>query len=132
MEEITERLSKGYERFSQTIISLLSAVAVPLSEANPPEISGVYILLVEGKVMYVGEAKGSSGLRDRLLRKHLSGDDNHAIQRAFKTEFPDRLLRREHIKNTVHAKWITIHEKETVSIVERLLIWLLRPAWNRT
>ena len=27
------------------------------------------------------------GLRDRLLSKHVSGDDSHSIQRAFKLEF---------------------------------------------
>lgn len=89
------------------------------------------MLLVDGNVKYVGEAKGGKGLRDRLLSKHMSGDDNHAIQRAYKLDFPDRSLRREHIKKTVFARWLPIADPARVSVVERLLIWLYNPPWNR-
>ena len=81
--------------------------------------------------MYVGEAKGSKGLRDRLLSKHISGDDSHAIQRAFLGQFPDRTLRRDHIKRTVSARWITIDDDGRVSAVEQFLIWLHDPEWNK-
>ncbi|MFC6791267.1 hypothetical protein ACFQE0_17560 [Methylobacterium komagatae] len=70
-------------------------------------------------------------MRDRLLSKHLSGDDGHAIQRAYLMEFPDRRLRREHIKRTVTARWITIEDGGRVSAVEQVLIWLHDPEWNR-
>jgi len=89
------------------------------------------MLLVDGEVMYVGEAKGREGLRDRLLSKHLSGDDGHAIQRAYKLDFPDRALRRAHIKETVFARWLPISDTARVSTVERLLIWLYSPPWNK-
>lgn len=89
------------------------------------------MLLVGDVVMYVGEAKGSKGLRDRLLSKHISGDDNHAIQRAYKAEFPDRSLRREHIKKTVLARWLPIADPARVSAVEQFLIWLYNPPWNK-
>ncbi len=49
------------------------------------------MLLLDETVVYVGEAKGSKGLRDRLLSKHLSGDESHAIQRAFADTFPTEL-----------------------------------------
>jgi len=47
VEEITERLSKGYERFSR--LSFRCSVQLRCrSVRRIPEISGVYILLVEG------------------------------------------------------------------------------------
>lgn len=110
----------------------LAAPPVRLRDAAPPNGSGVYLLSVNGEIVYVGEAKGSKGLRDRLLSKHLSGDDNHAIQRAFKEAFPDRLARREHIKDTVWAQWLVINDPRRVSAVEKTLIWILNPAWNKT
>ena len=61
--------------------------AVLLGIANPPNVSGVYMLLMDDEVMYVGEAKGAKGLREQqFLSKHISGDDTHAIQRAFKSK----------------------------------------------
>jgi hypothetical protein len=89
------------------------------------------MLLVDNEIVYVGEAKGAKGLRDRLLSKHISGDDNHAIQRAFKPDFPDRGLRRDHIKRTVSARWLPIADPARVSTVERFLIWLYDPPWNK-
>ena len=110
---------------------LLAVSPVLLGRASPPNVYGVYMLLVGGQIMYVGEAKGRKGLRDRLLGKHISGDDDHAIQRAYKTEFPDRNLRRDHIKKTVFARWLPIADPLRVSAAERLLIWLHDPPWNR-
>ncbi|UPK18885.1 hypothetical protein [Bradyrhizobium sp. 131] len=89
------------------------------------------MLLERGEVVYVGEARGAKGLRDRLLNKHISGDDGHAIQRAFLAQFPDRLQRREHIKQHVFVRWLPIDDPARVSTVERLLIWLYSPPWNR-
>src|SRR5216683_583889 len=113
------------------IAKLLAEKPTLLGQANPPNVYGVYMLLVDSDVMYVGEAKGGEGLRDRLLRKHISGDDNHAIQRAFKADFPDHTLRREHIKKTVSARWLAIPDPARVSAVERVLIWLYNPPWNK-
>lgn len=113
------------------IKTLLSVKPVLMGDANPPPANGVYMLSVGDVPKYVGEAKGSGGLRDRLLRKHLSGDDGHAIQRAYLTDFPDRRLRREHIKRTVMARWIVIEEVGRVSAVEQVLIWLHDPEWNK-
>lgn len=110
---------------------MLKAAAVPLGEAAPPSTPGVYVLSDGEKVTYIGEAKGSKGLRDRLLSKHLSGDDNHAIQRAYRAEFPDRSLRREHIRANVLVRWLEITDPDRVSAVERVLICLYRPAWNK-
>src|SRR5882672_11870437 len=108
---------------------LLATLPELLGLARPPNVHGVYMFLVDGAVMYVGEAKGREGLRDRLLSKHISGDDSHAIQRAYKLDFPDRALRREHIKKTVFARWLTIADPARVSAVEQLLIWLYNPPW---
>ena len=60
----------------------LAAPTIQIGAASPSPTTGVYILSVGDEVMYVGEAKGGGGLRDRLINKHLSGDDKHAIQRA--------------------------------------------------
>jgi hypothetical protein len=117
---------------AKDVQAVLSAIPVPLGEANPPTTSGVYLLSVESEITYIGEAKGSGGLRDRLLNKHLAGDDNHAIQRAFKADFPDRSSRREHIRKNVLAQWIEIADADRVAAVERVLICTLgRPRWNR-
>ena len=89
------------------------------------------MLLLGETVMYVGEAKGSNGLRDRLLSKHISGDESHAIQRAFVVAFPDRKLRRDHIKHTVAAKWVVIDDGGRIPAVEQFLIWLYDPEWNK-
>lgn len=113
------------------VAALLASPSVSLGMANPPNVPGVYMLLVDDEIVYVGEAKGSKGLGDRLLSKHMSGDDNHAIQRAFKPDFPDRGLRRDHIKRTVSARWLSIADTARVSTVERFLIWLYEPAWNK-
>ncbi|MFZ2109876.1 MAG: hypothetical protein WAV18_31640 [Roseiarcus sp.] len=111
--------------------ALLKAPAVPLGKATPPSASGVYLLSVGDDVTYVGEAKGSKGLRDRLLSKHISGDDSHAIQRAYLEDFPDRLLRRDHIWENVLVRWLEIADRERVSAVERVLICLYSPKWNK-
>lgn len=116
---------------AEDVRALLKVPAVPLGIAMPPSTSGVYLLLVGQNVTYVGEAKGSKGLRDRLLSKHLSGDDNHAIQRAYLKDFPDRVLRRDHIRKNVLVRWLEIADPDRVSAVERVLIALYRPPWNK-
>ena len=126
------KVSVGHalELINDDVAALLAAPSVLLGVANPPDVSGVYMLSVGDEIVYAGEAKGSKGLRDRLLRKHISGDDNHAIQRAYKAEFPDRALRRNHIKSAVSARWLPIADPARVSTVERFLIWLYEPPWN--
>lgn len=110
---------------------LLQAPAVPLGVAEPPSTPGVYMLLVDDALVYVGEAKGRGGLRDRLKYKHVSGDEGHAGQRALAEMFPDRLTRRAHILANVHARWLAIPDLGRVSAVERVLLCLYRPPWNR-
>ena len=116
---------------AEDVRSVLKTPAVALGTANPPSASGVYVLSAGTEVKYVGEAKGRGGLRDRLLNKHLSGDDNHAIQRAYLSDFPDRSLRRVHIRTNVFARWREISDCDRVTAVERVLICLYRPAWNK-
>jgi hypothetical protein len=126
-----QQLLAGFAEFTSDIENLLSMPPVRLADADIPNTSGVYVLLVDGESKYVGEAKGSQGLRDRILNKHLSGDDSHAIQRAFKQVYPDRILRRQHVRNHVFVRWVVISDPARVSIVERIVIWLLCPSWNR-
>jgi len=125
------RLKAAISKLESDVEELMKAPSVALGVAAPPNSSGVYILLCEGRAVYVGEARGSKGLKDRLISKHLFGDDNHAIQRAFKDQFPDRQERRRHIKNFVSAQWLEVKDHNRVSALERLLIWLLDPEWNR-
>ena len=124
-------LNSVLAEIAEDVRALRLAPAVPLGKASPPRTSGVYMLSVGGDVTYVGEAKGSGGLRDRLLNKHLSGDDNHAIQRAYLLEFPDRAARRAHIREHVLARWHAIPDTDRASAVERILICLYQPPWNK-
>ena len=87
--------------------------------------------MINDKHMYVGEAKGLGGLYDRIMRKHVSGDDRHALQRYFKVDFPDRAIRRDHIMGNVQVKWVIVENILSVTVVERLAIWLLEPPLNR-
>ncbi|MCX8146673.1 MAG: hypothetical protein N3C59_10120 [Azovibrio sp.] len=132
MTNFSHKLAEGIAEFSRAVEVLITAEPHFIGTANPPDTSGVYAFLIEGELMYVGEAKGSGGLRDRILRKHVAGDEGHALQRHFKDRFPDRMQRREHIKRNVQVKWVVIENPEAVSVVERMVIWLLNPPLNRT
>jgi len=123
-------IDEAFKSIAEDVVSLLALSPVKLGLAKPQNVSGVYMLIVNNLIVYVGEAKGSKGLRDRLLNKHISGDHNHAVQRAFKDEFPDRLRRRDHIKEAVTARWLPISDLARVSVVERFLIWMYQPTWN--
>ncbi len=124
-------VDRALELIGNDVAALVASPPVLLGVADPPNVHGVYMLSVDDEIVYVGEAKGAKGLRDRLLSKHISGDDSHSIQRAFKLEFPDRGLRRDHIKRTVSVRWLPIANTARVSTVERFLIWLYEPAWNK-
>lgn len=112
------------------VAALMAVTPTLLGLAQPPRDRGVYMLLLGDEIKYVGEANGSGGLRDRLKSKHLSGDDGHAIQRAFLLDHPDRTLRREHIKRAVSARWIVVDDPGRALAVEQLLIWMYDPEWN--
>jgi len=61
-------------------------------------------------------------------RKHISVDESHALQRAYEIAFPDRILRRAHVKSTVYFKWLAIDDEAPgIQTVERALIWLYNP-----
>ena len=126
----SENLESLFSAIRRNTEALLRKPSVPLGLADPPRTPGVYALSWDGNIQYVGEAKGRGGLRDRLLNKHISGDDSHAIQRAFMDAFPDRGERRLHIIESVEARWIDV-PLEQVSATERAVIWLLNPAHNR-
>ncbi len=117
------------QQIKRDVEALNAAKPVLLGEAALPNTHGVYMFLVGDEVKYIGEAKGSQGLRDRM-RKHLSGDEGHSIQKALKEEFPNRLLRRDHIKKTVYVRWVHIEDTTRISAVECFLIWLHQPPWN--
>lgn len=131
MSDWKESLSKVLPELESYISQLMDAPKVLFGEANPPIKPGAYIIYDhENKLCYIGEAKGSGGLRDRLLRKHLSGDDSHAIQRAYKVSHPDRAIRREYIKGNVSVRWVATPDANTALAVERLLILMFKPTWN--
>lgn len=106
-----------------------SARDVPLDEARPPAVPGVYGFSFKGKLCYIGEAKGRGGLFDRILRKLLGGDEGHALQRAIQERFPDRHARRAFLKRAILVKWLVAPPVRR-SAVERLLITRHRPVWN--
>lgn len=123
-----ELAMRRWGEFSQEVDSLLERPPHTLGEANLPSSPGVYVLYDENMTLsYVGIA---TDLRDRLLSKHISGDESHAVQRAYRSKFPNREKRREFIKQQVQVKWTTIDEPARAADLERLLIWLFQPAWN--
>jgi hypothetical protein len=126
-----DQIVAALEDIRADIEDLLSAPLMLLGAASPPSDNGVYMFVHDSTIVYVGEAEGSGGLYDRLLRKHLSGDDNHALQRAFKEQFPNRRERRDHLGNNIHVRWVSISDPDRVAAVERLAIWLFRPPWNK-
>jgi hypothetical protein len=111
--------------------AVMAAKSMPLGSASPPTTTGVYLFKHKGELVYAGKANGTKGLKDRF-RKHISGADSHAIQRALKEEFPDRTERRIDLKESVYVQWHEIEDRWRVSAVEGILIWLLRPRWNKT
>jgi excinuclease UvrABC nuclease subunit len=127
-----EKLCKLMPEIENYISQILASKKVHFGEANPPSTPGAYIIYDErDSLCYIGEAKGSGGLRDRLLSKHLSGDDKHAIQRAYKDSHPDRSLRRDYIKKHVRVQWVETKDANTALAVERLLILMFDPPWNQ-
>jgi hypothetical protein len=127
----SRKLAAGVAEFSRSVESLVAAEAFVLGQADPPNLPGVYAFMINDKHMYVGEAKGSGGLYDRIMRKHVSGDEGHALQHYFKVDFPDRVIRRDHIMGNVQVKWVIVEDLLSVAVVERLAIWLLEPPLNR-
>ncbi|MEJ6120844.1 GIY-YIG nuclease family protein [Vibrio sp. 2-Bac 85] len=112
--------------------SLFEMDPVLFAVAQPSKKPGTYIIYNhDGILSYIGEAKGSGGLKDRLLSKHLSGDDKHAIQRAYKSQFPDRLERRNYIKENISVRWVETKDANTASMIERILISMFNPPWNK-
>jgi len=127
----SHKLATGVAEFSRQVERLVDAETFILGQADPPNLPGVYAFMINDKHMYVGEAKGSGGLYDRIMRKHVSGDDRHALQRYFKVDFPDRVIRRNHIMGNVQVKWVIVENLLSVAVIERLAIWLLEPPLNR-
>jgi excinuclease UvrABC nuclease subunit len=128
MDDLREKLLQRWEQFSREVMSLFRSEGYALGQANPPDEPGVYVLLDETTVVYVGIA---TNLNDRLRNKHISGDESHAIQRAYADRFPDRIERRGFIKQHVRAKWLVLNDPGRAADLERLLIWLYEPSWNR-
>jgi hypothetical protein len=124
------RLEQAFDALRDDIAAVFRTTPVLLGTARPPLDKGLYVLQSDEEVIYVGQALGSKGLRDRLLSKHLSGDDSHALQRGFAVDFPDRSLRRAYLKEQVLARWIVMNDAGRVAALEQLLIWLYRPKYN--
>jgi hypothetical protein len=111
--------------------ALMQCAKCPLGSAQPPTGSGVYVLYDhEDLLAYVGLAKGSKGLWDRLTKKHISGDESHAAQRAYMDRFPDRAARRAFIKEHVKARWTQINDAARATELEPFLRWIFRPPWD--
>ncbi|MBB3967198.1 hypothetical protein [Rhizobium metallidurans] len=65
------------------------------------------------------------------MRKHMSGDDKHALQRAFQERYPNRRDRRFYMSEFLKIKWVEIPDPRRVSAVESLAIMVLDPIYNR-
>jgi len=112
--------------------ALMASPPVLLKDAWPSMTNGVYAFSVGSEIVYVGEATGLRGLRDRICSKHVSGDDGHALQAAFSLDYPDRKARREFLKNTISVQWVEIPDSLLVSLVEKLAISVLCPRFNKS
>ncbi len=127
-DSIDSLLKRRWEQFAGNIRSLLANPTCELGKAQPPRELGVYVLFDEYTTLaYAGI---SANLSDRFL-KHVSGDESHAIQHALSVRFPDRVERRRFIKDRVQVKWLVVHDPNKLADIERLLIWLYEPIWNR-
>jgi excinuclease UvrABC nuclease subunit len=127
-DSIESLFERRWQQFAADIRSLLGSPPCNLGNARPPEEPGVYVLFDEYTTMtYAGIA---IDLCDRF-HKHVSGDESHAIQRALAERFPDRTARRKFIKENVQAKWLVTKDATRLADLERLLIWLYQPVWNR-
>lgn len=110
--------------------TLVSARRFLLGDAIPPRVNGVYAFSYEGHVVYVGEAAGSGGLYDRVIKKHLAGDEGHVLQKELGGRFPDRLLRRQWIKQNIWVQWVEIRDSLMATAVEKFAILIIEPSWN--
>ena len=121
-----------WSEFAADVEQLVGRSSVPLGQAKPPNCAGVYLLRDDqNAIAYVGKAVGKEGLRDRFPRKHISGDDSHAIQRAYLRTIAERNERRLFIKKYVSTSWLEVSDHRRAADLERLMIWLLQPPWNR-
>lgn len=131
MNDLSPNIFKTTVSMAGALFStLLQATRVLVGEALPPDTNGVYAFSVDDEIIYIGEASGSSGLRDRICRKHVSGDEGHALQKEFQGRFPNRLERRAFIKETISVQWVEIPDSLIVTLVEKLAIACLKPRLN--
>jgi excinuclease UvrABC nuclease subunit len=127
-ESIESLLTRRWDQFADDLRQLLSGRACTLGEALAPRESGIYVLFDEHTTLtYAGMARD---LCDRF-HKHISGDESHAIQRALAERFTDRTERRKFIKENVQASWRVVSGAVRLADLERLVIWLYQPSWNR-
>lgn len=83
---IKERLKD----FLPEVRSVFDGERVPRGRASATNVHGVYVLYDEtDNVVYVGQAAGRAGLKDRF-GKHISGDSSHAAQRALLAKIPEK------------------------------------------
>jgi len=128
--EIESRMQRRWNEFYSDVKALLESRSYRILDADLPSEPGVYIVIDEQlKDCYVGKATRS--LKDRVINKHVSGDESHALQRAYMDRYPDRLQRRNFIKENLNVKWLPISDTQRLADLERLLIWLLEPSHNR-
>jgi hypothetical protein len=130
-EHLSKKIEKSLTNAKRYLEILLSTPPILLGMASPPKKNGVYAFSLDGEIIYVGEALGLKGLRDRILSKHVSGDESHAFQKALQIDFPDRGARRAHMKSTLHVQWVEIPDSLAVSTVEKLAIEVLEPRVNK-
>jgi hypothetical protein len=72
-------LHRELELIRGDVTALFSSSPELLGVAKPPTDAGVYMLLEDKEIVYVGETRGTNGLRNRF-NNHISGDDTHAAQ----------------------------------------------------
>jgi excinuclease UvrABC nuclease subunit len=129
-DELQEKLLLRWRTFAVDVERLMRQPAVRIAQARIPETPGVYIILnPQQRECYVGKA--TRNLRDRVLRKHVSGDESHAIQRSYESKYPDRTERRKFIREKMYVKWLPVSNLSRIADLERLLIWRLRTKYNR-
>jgi hypothetical protein len=99
---VWSRVLKRWDNYLRDVERLVKSPACTIADVQLPDAPGVYIFIDErGRECYVGKATRS--LRNRVLSKHLSGDESHALQLAYMERFPDRLERRKFFKSRLRS-----------------------------
>lgn len=101
-----------------------------------PRSSGLYAWYYQNRLVYIGQASGAGGLKDRLGRSHLADNKNQKLWKRFRSGFTagreGKGAYHQWIRENVSVKCVAIRDATIPDMLlyERLMIWSLSPSWN--